>query len=773
MQAADKIIYAKRLLGVTITFVTIVFNGEYVRTEYLLPLWVLGVAASFALPVVPPWSVAVAVWLLLLAAAWRFRPLLLLCALLAGAGYGVWRTQTALAAQWPLQTARTALTVTVADLPQRDERRVRFTADALDDAGRRYRLQLSDYQLREWPVGSVWRVEARLRPPVGEVNGAGFNREAWALANGIGGMGSIGKMRGQRPSENRMPLLQLRERISQRWQQVDTHSYALSDGLALMRALSIGEQGALSAAAWQAFRPLGVNHLVSISGLHVGMVALLAGWLLKQLLRVLPFTPNRPRLWVLVAGVAAGVFYAGLAGFSVPTRRSVLMLLALAWAWWRGSGESVWRAWWQALALVLLMSPAAVLSAGFWLSFGLVAALLWVSFGRNHESGHGWRLALRGQWAVTLLSVVVLGTLFASLPLISPLVNALAIPWFSWLLVPLALLASLLPWPPLQWLAAAAGEYTLRALMWIAAHAPEYAVAASPWPLLLLALPMAALLLLPRGLGLKPLACIVLAGFVLYRPPPVAEGRLKATVWDAGQGLSVLLQTAEHDLLFDTGTDIAANMAVLPGLNAAGVRRLDALVLSHQDADHDGGFAAVAAAKQPRVLWAGQPEAYPDARMCSEQSWQWNGVQFEFLRPSESFISPNDNDQSCVLRVVAGGQALLLTGDLGQAGEHALVARYGGSLYSQVLLLGHHGSNSSSAGSFLNAVSPRYAVASSAYANAYNHPAPAVQSRVKAHQGQLLRTDLHGALWFELGGSEVVQGRLKTSKPYWQKKPFD
>ncbi|UOO81248.1 DNA internalization-related competence protein ComEC/Rec2 [Uruburuella testudinis] len=757
--------------------------------RYGLPLWVLGVVLSFALPAVPHWPAVIVLWLGLLAAAWRFRPLWLLCALLAGMGYGVWRTQAALAAQWPLQVVGSAvLRLTVADLPQRDERRVRFRADAVDGEGRRYRLQLADYQLREWPVGSRWQVQARVRPPIGEVNGAGFNREAWALANGIGGIGTVGKVREAMPpppqargdrAEILMWLPLWREQISRRWQAPDGQDMALSDGLGLMRALSIGEQSALSAAAWQAFRPLGVNHLVSISGLHVGMVALMAGWLVGRGLRFLPFTPSRPRTLMLVAGVTAGLLYAGLAGFSVPTQRSVLMLLALAWAWWRGSGASVWRGWWQALALVLLIDPASVLAAGFWLSFGLVAALLWVSSGRYREAGRGWHLAAQGQWAVTVLSVVLLGSVFASVPLISPLVNAVAIPWFSWVLVPLALLASLLPWPPLQWLAAAAGEYTLRLLIWLAAQAPEYAVAAAPWPLVCLAVLAAGVLLLPRGLGLKPLACLVLAGFVWYRPPPVGEGRLKAVVWDVGQGLSVLLQTRQHRLLFDTGTEAAAGMAVLPGLNAAGVRGLDALVLSHQDADHDGGFAAVKQAKKPRRLWAGQPAFYAGAQDCAEQSWQWDGVQFEFLRVSarpdgkgDAPDSMHDNDQSCVLRVVAGNQALLVGGDLGRAGERALVAQYGEALYSQVLLLGHHGSNSSSDGSFLNAVAPQYAVASSGYGNAYNHPAPAVQSRVRAHGIRLLRTDRQGALYFELGGDEVLQGRLKTDKPYWQKKPF-
>ena len=212
---------------------------------YLLPLWALGVILSFALPAVPAWPAVAALWLLLLAAAWRCKPFMLLCALLAGMAYGVWRTERDLAAQWPLQAAGgVALVITVADLPQRDERRVRFAADAVDEAGQRYRLQLSDYQLREWPSGSRWRVAARIRPPVGEVNPAGFNREAWALAGGIGGMGTLGKERLEMPSESAglvSPLLGWREHISRRWQAVDTRGYALSDGLGLMRALSIGE----------------------------------------------------------------------------------------------------------------------------------------------------------------------------------------------------------------------------------------------------------------------------------------------------------------------------------------------------------------------------------------------------------------------------------------------------------------------------------------------------------------------------------------------------
>ncbi|EGV35572.1 DNA internalization-related competence protein ComEC/Rec2 [Neisseria weaveri] len=736
-----------------------------------LPFWIFGVLLSFALPVVPPlwvWT-AVGCCAAVLFRRYRSLALLLLC-LTAGAAYGVWRTEAALSQQW--QTASAAdLTVTVDDLPQREARRVRFTAVAEDEAGRQYRLVLSDYGLRDWPVGSRWQVRARVRPPVGEVNPAGFNREAWALAKGIDGLGTIGGERVLLAQGEAGRLLRMRDSVSRRWQQAAVAKPEFSDGQALMRALGIGEQTALDTGVWQAFRPLGLNHLVSISGLHVGMVALFAGWLAKLLLACLPFSLSKPRLWMVSAGVAAGIFYAGLAGFSVPTQRSVLMLAALAWAWWRGSGVSVWRGWWQALAAVLLVQPAAVLGAGFWLSFGLVAALLWVASGRLN--GLGWRAVLRGQWAVSVLSVVILGAFFASVPLISPLVNAAAIPWFSWVLTPLALLGSILPWPRLHEFAAAAGEYTLRFLLWLAEYAPEYAVAEVPWPLVLLAVVAGGVLLLPKPTALRPWAALVLCGFVVYRKEPVQYGRVQMVVWDAGQGLSVLFQTAQHRLLFDTGTAPSAAMNILPALNAWGVRSLDALVLSHHDADHDGGFEAVARATRPKRLWAGQPQFYSGAESCDKGAWEWDGVHFEWLRPSE-IVKADDNEQSCVLRVVAGGQAALVTGDLGKAGEKSLVEQYGGGLHSNVLVLGHHGSDTSSSGVFLNAVAPEYAVASSGYANAYRHPVKAVRDRVQAHDIVLLRTDWQGALRFELGaGGEVFGGPLRQRKPYWQKKPFD
>ena len=458
--------------------------GDVFR-RWFLPCWVVGVAVSFALPVVPHWLFWLAAFAVFAVSARRFGFAGLMLCVLAGAAYGVFRTEAALSSQWRAEAVSgVPLTVEVADMPSSDGWSVRFAAKAVDSEGRRFDLLLSDYKQREWKVGSKWRITARVRPVIGELNLRGLNREAWALSNGIGGVGTVGADRVLLHDGSGWGIAVWRSRISRNWQQADADG-GFSDGIGLMRALSVGEQTALRPELWQAFRPLGLTHLVSISGLHVTMVAVLFAWLVRRLFVYLPRLPSRPRVWILAGGCAGALCYALLAGFSVPTQRSVLMLAAFAWAW-RNGRRSVWAAWWQALGAVLLFDPLAVLGVGTWLSFGLVAALIWACSGRLHEGKR--QTAVRGQWAASVLSVVLLGYLFASLPLISPLVNAVAIPWFSWVLTPLALLGSVVPFAPLQQAAAFLAEYTLRFLVWLAGVSPEFAVAAAPLPLLVLAL---------------------------------------------------------------------------------------------------------------------------------------------------------------------------------------------------------------------------------------------------------------------------------------------
>lgn len=737
----------------------------------LLPAFCMGAAAVFLLPQRGAWTLWAVLWVLAaVCCLWRrgrhgFQAACVVAVLLSGVCYSLWRTHTAVQAQLPDTAAAVMLEVAVTGLPERGaDGRVRFTGTAQTADGRRYRLLFYDYAGADWQTGSRWRLKARVRPPVDAVNPVGFNREAWALANGIDGVAAVAKGRTRLPETDGAALInRWRGAISAAWQ---ADGQASPQGAALMQALAVGDRSALSAEVWAAVRPLGLNHLISISGLHITLVAVLAAWLVRWPLLLLPRVPARPRVWQLAAGVTAAAVYAALAGWEVPTVRSLIMLAVLAWAWWRRGQVTAWQAWWTALAAVLLYRPASVLAAGFWLSFGLVAVLLWALAYRLPESG--WRQALRGQWAAAGAGTLASVWLFGLLPLFSPLVNAVAIPWFSWLLTPLALAASVLPWPWLREQAAWLAQETVEVMLWLGRHLPEVQAAHAPAPLLAAALVCWLLWLLPRGLRVRPLAACGLLLFALYRPPPLS-GSLNVTVWDVGQGLAVLLETGSHRVLFDTGTP-AAEMSLLPNLRALGIKRLDALVLSHHDNDHDGGYADVAAQTEIGTLWAGQPEFYRGARYCAEGvRWQADGVVFEFLTPPRG--AGGDNDNSCVLRAVADGQAVLITGDLGRRGEQVLVEKYGADLFSQLLVLGHHGSKTATSGAFVNAVSPQIGVASSGYANPFGHPHPQAAAALSAHGARLMRTDRQGALRFVLSAQGMTAQPL-VQKRWWQRKPF-
>lgn len=702
-----------------------------------------------------------------------FQAACLLAIVCAGAGYAVWRTEQALARQvsahQPPQSV--LLDVAVNGLPERDEwGRVRFAATARTPDGRRLNILFQDYHGRDWPVGSHWRFKARLRPTVGTHNGVGFQREAWALANGLDGFASAGKERFRLPEQSFAPFNRLRAAISERWNRAAAD---YPKGAGLMKALAVGDRSGLDAAAWAAFRPLGLNHLISISGLHVSMVGIMAAALTHRLLRFWPRPNRRPRLWTLAAGVAASAFYTGLAGFEVPALRSLLMLTVFALAWRQRAALGAWGVWWTALAAVLLFQPTAVLAAGFWLSFGLVGGLVWVLAFRLPETKLSWRgklkQAVAGQWSATLLGGLAAMHLFGLLPLFSPVTNALAIPWFSWILVPLALISSALPFDGLRKAAAWLAEQTMQVLLYFGSVLPEIPAARAPLSLFALAVLGALLVLLPRGLRLKPLAACAIAVFVLYRPAPLS-GSLNIIVHDVGQGLAVSLITPSQHILFDTGTP-AAEAALLPALRARGVRRIDQLILSHHDSDHDGGYPALAKALSVGTLWAGQPEFYAGAHYCAEGiHWQADGVHFEFLTPPPA-ENKDDNESSCVLRAVANGQAVLITGDLSQKGEARLVAEYGASLRSQVLILGHHGSKSSTSSGFLNTVAPDWGIASGGFANAFSHPHPDIQTRLRAHGVKLLRTDRQGALRLRFDG-QGIHIDPPLPKYWWQRKPF-
>lgn len=756
-----------------------------------LALFSLGVILSFALPergAIWAWAI---LWIGLLGLAifahfscrkWLFQAAFLLFCAIFGASYGVFRTQIALNQQWQAEHSRQSadLRVTVVGLPERDERgRTRFIGMAKTPTGANYRLQFIDYnEKRLWQVGDEWQMQTKIRAAIGARNPVGFDREAWALANGIDGVASVPKNAQKLPEKpfSWFNFNALRAKISQNWQK---SAAQYPQGVALMQALAVGNRAGLQPEHWAAFRPLGIQHLISISGLHISMVGIFAAWFASKILFYLPIYVARPRLIVLGVGGFFAFVYTGLAGFEIPALRSLLMLLLFAWAWAFRSEWGAWRIWWTALAGVLLFQPAAVLSVGFWLSFGLVGGLLWTLASRLQPSRQSrlqnkiylFKQAIIGQYAATLLGGVMTIFGFGALAVYSPLVNAVAIPVFSWLLVPIALFASFLPFDwAIEW-AARLGEWVMQILLCLGGKLPEWYFPHSPKFLFLLATLGVLLLLLPRGLRVKPLAICAILAFTLYRPP--VSGSLKMHVFDVGQGLSVLLQTPTQNILYDVGTAAAASTQLLPNLHALGVKQIDTLIISHHDDDHAGGLPILQQQLPVKDFYAGQPEFYRGAKHCAGGThFRADDVLFEWITPPPEQMPDADNEKSCVLRVVSGSQAILMTGDLGEKGEKWLAEKHGDDLYSPILILGHHGSKHSSSAFFLRLVEPQLAIASSGYANAFNHPSPEVQKRLAALNITLVRTDTHGGWQIDFSGDAFQAAPSVSRKLWWQRKPF-
>lgn len=631
-------------------------------------------------------------------------------------------------------------------------------------------------------AGDRWRLPLRLAQPHGTMNPHGFDLELWMFEQGLFASGSV------RPGALRLaeavghPVERLRQHLR------DAILVRVADGTAagVLAALAVGDQAAIDRPEWDLFRTTGVAHLMSISGLHVTMFAWLAGALIRRAWRL---WPRAMLAWPAPAaarwgGLVCAAVYALLAGWGVPAQRTVLMIAVVV------ALRSLGVRWPQSLVLlaagvaVTVLDPWAVLQPGFWLSFFAVAVLIASDPVTAGATRSGWRATLRAALHTQLVATVGLAPLsmvfFQQVSVVGFVANLVAIPLVTLVITPLALAGMLLPmlWP----LAALctqglhvllAGLATSPGAVWAAAAAPAWALWAGlaggallvmplPWRLRLLGLPLLLPLLAP------PVA----------RPP---VGRYDTVVADIGQGTAVLVRTRRHLLVYDAGpqhsleSDAGARV-LLPLLRVRGESAIDVLVLSHQDSDHIGGAATLIAGLPVRASTSSLPAGHalrarlPAHQRCDAgQRWAWDGVDFEILHPQ-----PQDHGQglrpnalSCVLRVTAAdGRRLLLTGDIEAPQEAALVATLGPALASEVLLVPHHGSRTSSSADFLAAVAPRVAVIQAAYRSRYGHPAPEVVERYRGRGIGVVRSDACGAWTWPSDGGAAVCERV-FARRYW------
>lgn len=719
----------------------------------------------------------------------------LLCVAL-GFAWAAWRADARLAerlpAQW--QGVDIALVGVIADLPHANARGERFVFDVeqvtTPNGPVLRRIQLTRY----WPRGSEnriarmqagerWQLTVRVKMPYGTSNPHGFDLEAWMLEHGINASGYVRET----PAPQRLAALAAtpaawiaatRATVRQRiFTTLDDAPYA-----GVIAALVVGDQRSIPHGQWRAFTRTGVNHLLAISGLHVTMIATLAGWLMASVWRRLPRHAERlpARQAGLIVAVLAALAYAVLAGFKIPAQRTLFMLIVLALAFWGRRQPRPFSALIVALFVVLLIDPWAVLSAGFWLSFGAMAAILWVTFGRVAlpDKLRGW---VTVQWAVTLALAPVLFLLFQQVSLISPLANAVAIPLVSWLVTPLALLGVLIPplWHVAAWLMAWLGA----GLAWASSLPLAVAILPVPgWWAVALALAGTVWLLLPRGFPLRVLGPVLWLPLLFPLRDAIAPDHFRAEAIDVGQGTAVLIRTANHALLYDTGASFAdsdsGERIVVPYLRASGIGRLSGLIVSHDDNDHSGGMRSVLRDIPTDWLLHGMPvnspllDDAPPARSCVRgQRWNWDGVQFEILNPRPAAYTESrrrNNDFSCVLRVSSARHSLLLTGD-GERQTELELLESGQLMPVNVLLAGHHGSRTSSIPEFVAATRPELVVFTMGHRNRYGHPHPHVVARFREINARMLRSDSGGMIRLDFGEAGVDASQYRpTYRRYWQ-----
>ena len=752
-------------------------------------LLVLGVLVVQGLPQLPPWPAAVVIGGVGAWAWWRGGATRLGGAWLVGLALASLHGQSALSAQLPagLSGRVFSLEGRVVGLPVAEPGAVRFElrithadGDAAPLQGRKLRLgwyARPPESVPPLPPGSTWRLQVRLRTPRGLVNAGGFDLERRALEQRIAATGYVVEPQSARPILPGRGLDAARGDLSRR-----IGAALPPERARFVSALALGDTRGLSNDDWQVLRATGLTHLIAISGFHVGLVAGLGALVGNGLHRVMPGSGGcwpRPQASAAMALAFAGG-YTALAGFALPTVRTLLMIAVVVLARMARRPQGLAPSLALAVIAILLADPLSVLAPGFWLSFLGVAWLAWCL---PHAQGQGpWRPFLHAQGVAGLGLLPLTVWFFSQASLPGPLVNLVGIPWISLAVVPLALAGVALS--PVWDAGAVACWQAAGALMqglWQVLEKIAAWPAALVWlpepslPAVALALAGAFWLLLPRGTPGKPLAALLWLPLLLpgvHRPP---HGQVDLRLMDVGQGLALLVRTRQHNLLYDAGPAMPRGLdlgeaVVLPALRAYGVRRLDALVISHGDNDHAGGAGAILRGMPVATVIAPEGWARPGMTPCrTGQSWTWDGVTFSFLHPPPHFPYQG-NQSSCVLRVQAQGASALLAGDIGRHVEARLVRAPHDPIRADVLLVPHHGSDTSSSLDFIAALRPSLGLVAVGHANRFGLPKAVVSSRYRRYRVPLLDTASAGAIHLRLGprGVQVHQRLRQDRRRYWR-----
>lgn len=652
------------------------------------------------------------------------------------------------------------------------------------DAGRMLGdLQLQPVDLR---AGERWVMTVRLKAPHGQINPFGFDAELWLWEQGVQATGYVRAGRKDAPPR----------RLAQTWRHpIEWARQAVRDAVfrtvaqrsqaGLIAALVVGDQNAIDRADWDTYRRTGVAHLLSISGLHITMFAWIAMAMVGAAWR------RSPRLclrWsapsaAWVGGLALAGLYALFSGWGIPAQRTVWMLLMVGGLRLTGRRWPWPLVWLTALAWVVAWDPWALTQAGFWLSFVAVGVLFASDLGAPSGATvtTGWRVrlraALREQWILTVALAPLSLLLFHQVSVVGLVANLLAVPWVTLVLTPLSMLG--VGWPVFWLVAGGAAAALEMALKWLAAWPwASVTTPAAPLWVALAAMAGALLLAMPWPWRWRALGVVWLWPALTWQTTRPDAGQFEMWAPDIGQGNAVLIRTATHSLLYDAGPSWgresdAGHRVLVPWLQAL-QEPVHTLVLSHRDADHTGGAPAVLAMQTGAQVLGSLDPGHPaltgrDIQRCvAGQRWDWDGVTFEVLHPTAEDFRPaqKSNALSCVLRVGNGRRSVLLAGDIEAAQEWRLV-QAGQDLRSDVLLVPHHGSKTSSSAALLDAVAPKVAVVQSGYRNRFGHPAVAVMDRYALRSIRVYASPACGAFQWRSAAPDVVECERTRARRYW------